>query len=98
MTKTRVGATICISDLENSEYVASLYKIDGGSQTAWTPRGCWAVKEATGVHVSDGPGDPREKQWKYSGTTPVAQDPGTKRVYKKPRQPLGWGAAGGGSP
>lgn len=75
MTQTRVGATICISDLENSEYVVSLYKIEGGSQTAWTPRGCWAVKGATGVHASDGPGASRKKEWKYSGTTPVAPGP-----------------------
>lgn len=68
MVETSVGATISISDLENSEYMDK-------PQTTWTPKGFWAIKDATGVHVSAGLGVSREKQENDSGMTPVAPGP-----------------------
>lgn len=94
--ETSVGATIGISDLENSEYMDKLVHTDRGPQTTCTPKGFWAIKEATRVHVSDGLGVSREKQQNDSGMTPEV--PGTSNVedlQSKPGQPLGWRAGGG---
>lgn len=90
--ETSVGTTIDISDLENSEYMDK-------PQTTWTPKGFWAIKEATGVHVSDGLGVSREKQETDSGMTPVAPGPENgEDLQSKPCQPLGWRAGGGPAP
>lgn len=72
--ESSVGATIGISDLENSEYMDKPVHTDRGPQTTWTPKGFWAIKEATRVHASDGLGVSREKQ-NDSGMTPVAPGP-----------------------
>ena len=95
MTKTRVGATICISDLENSEYAASLCKLMEGPKPhghpgvaglSRRPPGCMCLMALEPPERNSGSTQERP-QW--------PQDPRMKRVYKKPRQPLVAGQQGG---